>query len=224
VPRILLPTTGPDDWKRFLAEPTHWRTGYSARSLAHCWEAARGEFPPEVRALLRTSPILAQAELLIAVPEHQVRLPGSGRASQTDLWVLARTEGGLASIAIEGKVSEPFGPTVGEWLAAGGENRATRLAGLGSLLGVTGFPPSVRYQLVHRAASAVLEARRFMAAHAAMIVHSFSPSAEWREDFDAFARALGASPEQGGLLTVPGLAGPSLELGWAHGDAVFLQS
>ena len=46
--RILMFTSGPDDWRALLADPAkHWRTGYSARTLAHCWEVANG-FPPEV--------------------------------------------------------------------------------------------------------------------------------------------------------------------------------
>jgi hypothetical protein len=41
--RILSFTTGPDDWKALLADPEkQWRVGYSARTLATCWEAAEG--------------------------------------------------------------------------------------------------------------------------------------------------------------------------------------
>ncbi len=46
--RIYLPATSPADWQRLLAEPEkHWKTGYSARTLAHCWHAV-ASFPPEV--------------------------------------------------------------------------------------------------------------------------------------------------------------------------------
>ena len=48
MPRILSFTTGPDDWKALLADPEkQWKTGYSARALAHAWECCEG-FPPEV--------------------------------------------------------------------------------------------------------------------------------------------------------------------------------
>jgi len=43
-------------------------------------------------------------------------LPGGAAASQNDVWVLGEISNGLVSIAVEGKVSETFGPTVGEWL------------------------------------------------------------------------------------------------------------
>ncbi len=47
MPRILAFTSGPDDWKALLASEKHWRSGYSARTLAHCWEASDG-FPAEI--------------------------------------------------------------------------------------------------------------------------------------------------------------------------------
>ena len=44
---IFIPTKKPEDWKQFLAKEEHWETGYSAKTLAHCWEAAKG-FPKEI--------------------------------------------------------------------------------------------------------------------------------------------------------------------------------
>ena len=55
MPRILSFTSGPAAWQALLADPNkHWRTGYSARTLAHCWEAADG-FPPEVSVALKNA-------------------------------------------------------------------------------------------------------------------------------------------------------------------------
>lgn len=222
---ILIPARSADDWKQFLADERHWKTGYSARSLAHCWHSTPG-LPPEIEAILRTAPVFSQAELLLAIPEHQVPLPGGGRPSQTDLWLLLRTPAALASVAIEGKVAEPFGPTVGEWLGEGGEganlNKRRRLDGLCELLGLTSAAPDLRYQLLHRTASAVLEARRFLAAHAVMLVHSFSQQDAWYDDFERFAHALGARPEKGRLAEVPNRSGPTLHIGWVRGDAAHL--
>lgn len=48
--RFFIPARGPDDWKRLLAKDYHWRTGYSAKALAHCWQTANS-FPPEVKAV-----------------------------------------------------------------------------------------------------------------------------------------------------------------------------
>ena len=53
-----------------------------------------------------------------------------------------------------------------------------------ALLGLGELPhPQIRYQLLHRTASAIIEARRFKTDEAAMIVHSFSPSKMWFDDF-----------------------------------------
>src|SRR5680860_758515 len=43
--KMLVPTSGPDDRKCFLADPEeHWRSGYSANVLAHCWEESAGSW------------------------------------------------------------------------------------------------------------------------------------------------------------------------------------
>jgi len=92
-----------------------------------------------------------------------VSLPGKGYDSQNDLFVLAKSGGELVSIAVEGKVSEPFSnETVEEWLKNGFDNKRARIQGLADILGLTvnNILP-IRYQLIHRAASALLEADRF---------------------------------------------------------------
>jgi hypothetical protein len=79
------PTCGPESWQELLADPQkHWVSGYSARTLAHCWEDAKG-LPPEIAALFG-----GHATLLLAIPEHKVELPGGSRPSQTDLFALVR--------------------------------------------------------------------------------------------------------------------------------------
>ena len=79
--RILQFTTGPDDWKALLARERHWRTGYSARTLAYAWEAAPG-FPPEVASAFAAAedPLLGHVEPLLAIPEFRVPLPGEKRS------------------------------------------------------------------------------------------------------------------------------------------------
>ena len=100
-------------------------------------------------------------DLLLALPEHQVHLPGGARPSQNDIWALGRSQDQLVSIAVEGKVSEPFGPTIREWQAESSAGKTRRLAYLLSLLELPSTPESLRYQLLHRTASAIIEARRF---------------------------------------------------------------
>src|ERR1700741_3554086 len=142
MPRILL-TSGPDDWQKLLADrEKHWRLGYSARTLAHCWEKAPDGFPPEVAKVLKqtTDPLLANLVPVLAVPEFKVPLPGGNRASQNDVFVLARSSAGPVCIMVEGKVNESFGPTLDEWRVDASPGKRDRLKFLLRTLGLATLP------------------------------------------------------------------------------------
>nr|WP_244277712.1 hypothetical protein [Mesorhizobium loti] len=163
-------------------------------------------------------------ELLVALPEHKVPLEGGNRDSQNDVFALIRFGGQTCAATIEGKVNEPFGPTVGEWYAEPSQGKRERMRQLCSLLGFDEVPPSnIRYQLMHRTASALIEARRFKTDEAAMIVHSFSPARMWFEDFVTFASLFGADvkPDQSSSVILK--SGQRLRLGWATGNGDFLK-
>lgn len=218
--RIYIPTSNAEQWAQFLAEPIkHWRQGFSARTLAYSWQEA-GSFPAEVESALASR--FPSAELLLAFPEHKVSLPGGSRPSQNDIWVLARSEGQLISIAVEGKVSEPFGPTVQEWQMEPSSGKGERLAYLLSLLGLSSVPETMRYQLLHRTASAIIEAQRFNAAHAVMLVHSFSQSSEWFQDYASFVSLMGGRAEEGSIVSVGSRSGIALHFVWVRGNANYL--
>jgi len=220
VSRIYVPTSSAEQWVQFLAEPVkHWRQGFSARTLAYSWQEAAG-FPTEVGSILASQ--FPSVELLLALPEHKVPLPGGSRSSQNDIWVLARCKGQLISIAVEGKVSEPFGPTVQEWQAEPSPGKAERLAHLLSLLGLSSVSDATRYQLLHRTASAIIEAQRFNAAHAVMLVHSFSQSSEWFQDYAAFVSLMGGSANENSMVAVGSRFGISLHFAWVRGNASYL--
>jgi hypothetical protein len=219
--RIYIPALQPDDWKRFLADEGHWRTGFSARTLAYSWQEV-DSFPSEVAKVL--APAFPDVELLLALPEHKVPLPGGSRQSQNDLWVLARSQGHNISIAVEGKVSEPFGPTVADWQKEGSKGKTERLDFLLDLLGIAApIDGGIRYQLLHRTASAIIEARRFGAPHAVMLVHSFSESGEWFDDLAAFARLLGVPSLLKDTFSSVGIrGGVSLNIAWVSGNTNYL--
>ncbi|MGY6275746.1 DUF6946 family protein [Methylomonas sp. MgM2] len=218
--KIYIPTSNADQWAQLLADPVkHWRQGYSARTLAYSWQEA-DDFPDEVRVVLATE--FPGIELLLALPEHQVKLPGGSRPSQNDIWALARSAGNIISIAVEGKVSEPFGPTVEEWRAEPSSGKLERLEYLLSLLGLSSVSDSLRYQLLHRTASAIIEAQRFNAAHAIMLVHSFSQSDEWFQDYAAFVSLMGGIAKENGITSIGMLSGISLHLAWVRGNARYL--
>jgi hypothetical protein len=130
-----------------------------------------------VTAVLDSQPQLAGATLLLGIPEHQVQFEGGGDTSQTDLWALLRAPVGLVSMSVEAKAGEGFDRTIAAWLtdAKPSSGKPARLAQLKSVLGMAGdVPETLRYQLLHRTASAVSEAERFGAPCAVLLVQSFS--------------------------------------------------
>ncbi len=219
---IHIRATSAEQWAGFLAEPEkHWQTGYSARTLAYSWQEADG-FPSEVRSVLGASK-LASIELLLGIPEHQVPLPGGSRPSQSDIWVLAKNNDGLISIAVEGKVEEPFGPMLDEWLADPSPGKSARLSFLQDQLGLAARPAgSIRYQLLHRTVSALVEAKRFCARQAVMLVHSFSPTHRWFEDYALFAEVMGTKASLNQVAFAGNRGGVDLHLCWVSGDPAYL--
>nr|WP_249200446.1 hypothetical protein [Thetidibacter halocola] len=210
-------TKGPADWQSLLGDPSRqWRAGFSAMATAQSWEAG---FPPEVAALCGDG-----ADLQLAIAEHQVALPGRGAPSQCDVFALVHAAGRDMAVAIEAKVAEPFGPTVTEWLGAEpSTNRQERLAELSAWLGLGPLQGDLRYQLLHRTAAAIAEARRFRRPVAALIVQSFSPERAWFADFAAFVSALGLTVEPDRAVETILPDGLALRLGWASGDARWLK-
>lgn len=219
--RIFVPASGLGDWRSRLAEPdTQWVRGASAFETAVSWEVAaktpRG-LPAKVAALLDSQVPLRDAEVILAVPEHQVRLPGGNRPSQNDVWALLVTDSGLVSMAIEGKAGEPFGETLGEWLNQASSGKKERLQFLMQQLGLQIEPPaSIRYQLLHRTASAVIEAATCSASAAVMIVQSFRRDPKGELDFADFCELVGERIEPGELKPAVNVGGRDLYLGWAR--------
>ena len=128
---------------------------------------------------------------------------------------LIKTGDGYAVLAVEGKVDEPFGEWVADW-NDGSPGRQRRLERLCDTLSLA--PAKVaglRYQLLHRSASAVYEAQRYRCGRALMLVHTFSRSATSLVDFLDFAEALGARGAASGGLSGPvACEGVELRLGW----------
>jgi hypothetical protein len=224
--KILVPVRSADDWKAYLAKPErHWKKGHSAWALAHCWHKAQG-FPEEVIRVFQSSGIkdLERIRPLLILPEHTVSLPGGRRASQSDIWVLARSGDDLVSITVEGKVRESFGETVGRWLKDASAGKRKRLDCLMHVLGFAEQPPSgTRYQLMHRTASALIEANEFTAAHAMMMVHSLSDADDGFEDYAAFVSLFGADAQVNGITPVGQRKGVDLYLAWVRGARRWVQ-
>jgi hypothetical protein len=197
---ILMPAKSAGDWQ----DP-----------LAARWQPTSG-FPPEIAALLGTHPATKGAALLLAVPEHRVPLAGGVLASPTDLWGLARARHGLLSIVVERKVADAAGPTGGDsaWEPSSTEKRWQALCDLLEIRDAC--VPAIRSQLFHRTATALLEARRFFARGAAVIVHSFSAAPDSFVDFARFVALMGGRIDRPGqLAAVAPREGIELFFGWA---------
>jgi hypothetical protein len=142
--------------------------------------------------LLGTSDKFRDLTFIEGFLERQTDLGDNGRPSQTDLLVLAKSYDGLCVIGVEGKAEEPFGEIVQEWLGEGSPTRTKRLSILCEMLGLHTAPLNLRYQLFHRSAACVIEAKHFGARSAMLLVHSFSKRQRSLSDYRAFVSALGA--------------------------------
>ena len=191
-----------------------WKKGYSAYELAHSWVLA-GDVPQRVRAVLDGDPTFRGAAPIEGLFERKVDLGTPGRPSQTDLLLLMKLHGGYGVIAIEGKVEEPFGPLVADW-NDGSCGRVRRLARLCETLGLVPDDVShLRYQLLHRTASAVYEARRYHCQQAVMLVHSFSRTGASFDHFADFAAAMNLPPVRPDQISPPKVCeGVQLRLAW----------
>ena len=155
-------------------------------------------------------------ELIEGFFEKETDLRSRGRPSQTDLLALTGDGEGFAVLGVEGKVDEPFGPLISEWLTDASANKRARLSVLQETLGLADHNVSnLRYQLLHRTAAAIYEAQRYKVRRALMLVHSFSEGHSWFDDFRVFADAIG-TPVSGTneLSAEVEVEGVSLRLGW----------
>lgn len=218
--RLHVPLLKPEDIIPHLAkQELHWKAGYSAQELAVAWSNSGNDFPAAVRKVLQTSPEYCRAEFIDGFFEREVNLGSPGRNSQTDLMVVVGLDETLGVIAVEGKVEESFADFVVDWNTT--PSKQHRLEGLCRTLGLdAACVGNIRYQLLHRAASAVYEAKRYRSHHAMMLVHSFSGSHRWFEDFTAFSLAMRLPIENPGVCSDSRLCeGVNLSLAWVADTA-----
>ena len=204
------PLGNPHDARAYLADPIkHWKPRHSASELARAWIVNDGA-PPVVDRLIRKA--FGEYELVEGFFEKQTKLDDLGRPSQTDLLLLLHTAGGLAVVGVEGKAKESFGP-----LAGSPKINQQRLDGLRAKLDLGSFPVDrLRYQLMHRTVATLLEAERYHARHALLLVHAFPGANRSLGDFEEFVHAVQLGPLEKDLLSQSkNFGGVKLRLGWA---------
>ncbi|MGI8509741.1 MAG: DUF6946 family protein [Gemmatimonadaceae bacterium] len=212
---------GPSDWRRLIVDPQkQWKQTKSAYESAVAWEAARDSkrgLPPDIADLLDSQGVFSGASLLLAFPEHRVSLKGRGHASQTDLWALLSAPIGVVSVAVEAKAGEPFADTVADWLS-GAKNNSGKPARLRQLCELWRVEEDdivkCRYQLMHRPAAALLEAKRFQLNTALFLVHAFGDNDASLQDYSTWRRALGIDSSRTGLQLAGKYDGVDLWIGW----------
>ena len=111
--KILRPTTNIESWEK-LHPKKHWKDEHSAKLVAESWEKA-SDLPKEIINALNKNDQLKNSELLMAIPEFKVSLPGGVRPSQNDLLVLISNELGLTVVTIEAKAKEDFDSLISDW-------------------------------------------------------------------------------------------------------------
>jgi len=225
--KIFITASTPQDWKNLLAQPCkHWQKEHSAKALAYCWLESDG-LPKEIIAVFEKSNIklFQDIKLLVGFPEYKVFLPPfSGHPSQNDIFILAKSNGQLISIMVEGKVSESFGETIETWLKNSSKGKEERLDFLYNQLNIDSkkVNPSIRYQLLHRTVSALIEAKRFNAANALMLVHSFSNDDKWFNDYNQFLGLLELKGEINSLIGPKKIKEVNLYFAWVRGNSMWL--
>ena len=175
-----------DDW--FAQAPPkqgarHWKDYRSARELAKSWFRGPKAAPPEELMLfLRQSFPLGEVILTDAYPECIVALDRfGGEHRNTDLVVLGTAGPQKLAISVEAKADEPFGDRlVGEYYdrrrAVPGSNLPARIDALTRALFNRDLDPgirSLRYQLLHATAGALIAAREHRADVAVFLIHEF---------------------------------------------------
>lgn len=216
--KFYIPSHGPASWQELLAG--------SVSSLAICWEESRG-FPESVSRVFKASPypLFHTLEFTLGIPGHKIELPpAGGPPPQNDLFVLGRSGDELISIAVAGRYSGPFGKRVSEWDTEPSSGGLQRLEFLVDLLEINNKDISkIRYQLLHRTASALLEAQRFCAPHALLLVHSFSHGHQGFEDYAALAALYGQTAGPDAIVYTGDISGINLYLAWVTGEAEYME-
>ncbi len=214
-----------EEWKELLVDPIiQWEDGKSAKELAKLW-ARSDKMPKSVSDLFPNDEI----KPIFLFPEYPVQMPGIGKGSCNDLYVLTSTSDGYMPIMIEAKAGESFGPFILDWYKERtknkdeGRNAATRLDGILEELGLKNYdePPyqrigALRYQLFHRTASALLEAKRIKATKALVLIQSFQQDPKGYEDFKQFLNLLSNTTQisKGKLIGPISINGTELYFAW----------
>ena len=115
------------------------------------------------------------------------------------------------------------------WPNGSAKLRREKKCGLRFLLQTLGIPGptpagAIRYQLLHRTASAVITADQYRAVAAMVLVHSFSErQCDWT-DYEAFVGLFGPQACAGQAQRLSSASSVPIFAAWVAGDRAFLES
>ena len=219
--KIFIPTKDAECWSDFLVDKNkQWQKGFSAMETALSWEKADG-LPTEIKKILSQEAEFKGAELLLAIPEYKVSLPGGSSPSQNDVFAVLTSKKSLTVMTVEGKAKEDFDKTIDSWKNSVSKTGVEKR--LGFLIETIGIKDkeidSLRYQLFHRLASAVIMAEKFHAKNAIMIIQSFNDNNRENhfDDFAKFIELYGIqNAEISKLYKLTELNGIEIFAGWVY--------
>lgn len=130
---------------------------------------------------------------------------------------------GVVSVAVEAKAGESFDRLVSVWLAGDKQNeRSGKPARLGQLCSILGVDATAaadcRYQLLHRPAAAILEAKRFGLGNALLLVQAFGDNTASFDDYSLWAKMLGVAATRNEIQRAGTRDGVSLWIVWVDAD------
>lgn len=212
-----------EDWVEVVSA-RHYKKDHSAFEVAQKWRNVGYRLPEPIASIFQNSGVsgLRGIEILQVYAEYPVFLTDSFKSpSKCDLMIFCRSP--LASkivIAVEAKCMETFSERVTNWIRAPDsstnrrqrklfqspnplvDRKVDRLDALNKVLSLQISTDSeIRYQLLHRTASAILTARQTFADIAIVLIQAFTQSDANFSDFVDFCRVLGIrAPEKDAIL------------------------
>lgn len=197
-----------------LIPPRHYKAGFSAYEIAHSWKSSSKFFPDAINEVFRTCniPIFANLRPDYVVAEYPVFLDDTFHTpSKSDIFAFCSNfYGDRIVMAVEGKCLEPFGPRIQDWIVTSDfptarrqkmlfpesppiqPRKKRRLEFLNSLLPTKIAEDScLRYQAVHRSASAIIEASKTSSIAAVVVIQAFRKSLDNYFDYSDWLDFLG---------------------------------
>lgn len=193
------------DWRDWPRPKRHgqWRTARSAMELARAWFTSPEPMcPPEVRALLDSSPLTSGLRFTEGFPEYVTKLPQPGEGRNHDLILRGHRGSHSVVVSIEAKADEPFGEFIGDYCSrmlrskrpTGAPKRIESLLSL--LFGPEADPrrppwKTLRYQLLTGIAGTAIQASRDGADIGVFVIHEFRTADTDARKLASNARDLG---------------------------------